>query len=116
MSAPRSDYIERLIEQFAEALRQILALRRQEKLEEAVKTIHQTSLTLLGMEYSVLTTFDAQSVAGILGQPAKISALADLVEEEANVLAAQQDLQRSEDRLAFARALRAEAARTTKSA
>lgn len=85
MAIVRKDYIERLIEQVAEALAALLKLRQERKHGAALALIHDSSLSLLSMEYTVLTSMDALSVAQLLGHPEKIKVLAELVTQEAEV-------------------------------
>jgi hypothetical protein len=81
----RKDYIERLIEQFAAAFASLLKLRRERKTEQAQQLIHDTALSLLGMEYGALTMADAGSTARLLGNPLRVKGLARLVAEEAEL-------------------------------
>jgi hypothetical protein len=78
----RKDYIERLIEQFAAAFAALLKARREQRTEDARQLIRDTALTVLGMEYSVLTMADAASTARLLGHPLRVVGLARLVAEE----------------------------------
>jgi hypothetical protein len=86
MAGIREDYIERMIERLAAALAAILKAGKAQKTEEALDLVHQTSLSLFGMEYRMLVTIDAGSVAELLGHPEKIKALAKLVGAEADLL------------------------------
>jgi sugar diacid utilization regulator len=86
MAGIREDYIERMIEKLVVALAAILKAGKSQKTEEALDLVHQTSLSLFGMEYRMLITIDAASVAGLLGHPEKIKALAKLVSAEAELL------------------------------
>lgn len=86
MSGFREDYIERMIQKLVEALAAIMKAGKSQKTDEALELIQQTSLSLFGMEYRMLITIDAGSVAGLLGHPEKIKALAKLVLAEADVL------------------------------
>ena len=86
MAGIREDYIERMIEKLVAALAAILKAGKSQKTEEALDLVHQTSLSLFGMEYRMLITIDAASVAGLLGHPEKIKALAKLVSAEAELL------------------------------
>lgn len=86
MAGIREDYIERMIEKLVAALVAILKAGKAQKTEEALDLVHQTSLSLFGMEYRMLLTIDAASVAGLLEHPEKIKALAKLVSAEADLL------------------------------
>ncbi|MDY7226469.1 hypothetical protein [Hyalangium rubrum] len=83
------DYIERLIEQFAQALKALLKARQEQRPEEAHRLIRETALATLGMEYSVLTMADAASTARLLGHPQRVVVLARLVAEEGELLSEQ---------------------------
>ncbi|HZH78053.1 MAG TPA: hypothetical protein VEY88_18640, partial [Archangium sp.] len=61
--------------------------------------VHQTSLSLFGMEYRMLLTIDAASVAGLLEHPEKIKALAKLVSAEADLLQRRGDMAEVSHRL-----------------
>lgn len=85
----REDYIERLIQQFAAVFKALLKAREEQRPEDVLKLIRETSLSLLGMEYSALTMADAASTARLLGHPLRVVGLARLVVEEGELLRAQ---------------------------
>ncbi|MBN1203429.1 MAG: hypothetical protein JXB05_00710 [Myxococcaceae bacterium] len=87
----RKDYIERLIEQLAEAFAALMKARREQRAEDARQLIRDTALTVLGMEYGVLTMADAASTARLLGHPLRVVGLARLVAEEGALLQEQGD-------------------------
>jgi hypothetical protein len=109
MAGIREDYIERMIEKLVAALAAILKAGKTQKAEEALDLVHQTSLSLFGMEYRMLITIDAASVAGLLGHPEKIKALAKLVSAEADLLQQRGDAVGVAHRLGHALALLEEA-------
>jgi sugar diacid utilization regulator len=111
MSGFREDYIERMIQKLVEALAAILKAGKAQKTDEALDLIQQTSLSLFGMEYRMLITIDAGSVAGLLGHPEKIKALAKLVSAEAELLQQRGDSEGAAHRLGHALALLQEARR-----
>ena len=111
MAGIREDYIERMIERLVAALAAILKAGRGQKTEEALDLIHQTSLSLFGMEYRMLITIDAGSVAGLLEHPEKLKALAKLVSAEAELLQQRGDTEGEAHRLGHALALLEEARR-----
>ena len=111
MAGIREDYIERMIERLVAALAAILKAGKSQKTEEALDLVHQASLSLFGMEYRMLTTIDASSVAGLLGHPEKIKALAKLVSAEADLLLQRGDTEGAAHRLGHALALLQEAQR-----
>ncbi|PTL84717.1 hypothetical protein [Vitiosangium sp. GDMCC 1.1324] len=111
MAGIRDDYISRMIEQLVAALAAILRAGAGKKPEEAFELIQQTSLSLFGMEYRMLITIDAGSVAGLLGHAEKIKALAKLVSAEADLLQQRGDTVGADHRLHHALALLEEARR-----
>jgi hypothetical protein len=111
MASVREDYIERMIERLVAALAALLQAGQQEKWDEALDLVRQTSLSLFGMEYRMLVTIDARSVADVLGHPEKIKALARLVLEEARLLERQGELPLAAGRRGHAEALLEEARR-----
>ncbi|QRK11685.1 hypothetical protein JQX13_17410 [Archangium violaceum] len=111
MAGIREDYIERMIERLVAALAAILKAGKSQKKDEALDLIQQTSLSLFGMEYRMLITIDAGSVAGLLGHPEKIKALAKLVSAEADLLQRSGDTVGVSHRLGHALALLEEAQR-----
>jgi hypothetical protein len=109
MAGIREDYIERMIEKLVAALAAILKAGQGQKKEEALDLIQQTSLSLFGMEYRMLITIDAGSVADVLGHPEKIKALAKLVSTEADLLQQRGDTEGVSHRLGHALVLLQEA-------
>jgi hypothetical protein len=82
----REDYIERMIQQLAQALKALIKAREEQRPEDALQLIRETALSLLGMEYGVLTMADAASTARLLGHPHRVVGLARLVVEEGELL------------------------------
>jgi hypothetical protein len=111
MAGIREDYIERMIEKLVAALAAILKAGKAQKTEEALDLVQQTSLSLFGMEYRMLITIDARSVAELLGHPEKIKSLAKLVSAEADLLEQRGDALGVSHRLGHALALLQEAQR-----
>lgn len=111
MAGIRDDYISRMIEQLVAALAAILRAGAGKKPDEALDLVQQTSLSLFGMEYRMLITIDAGSVAGLLVHPEKIKALAKLVSAEAEILQQRGDTVGVDHRLHHALALLEEARR-----
>ncbi len=85
----REDYIERQIQKLAAVFKALLKAREEQRPEDALKLIRETSLSVLGMEYSALTMADAASTALLLGHPVRVVGLARLVVEEGELLRAQ---------------------------
>jgi len=111
MAGIREDYIERMIEKLVAALAAILKAGKAQKTEEALDLLQQTSLSLFGMEYRMLITIDAGSVAELLGHSEKIKALAKLVSAEADLLQQRGDAVGVAHRLGHALGLLQEAQR-----
>ena len=111
MAGIREYYIERMIERLVAALAAILKAGKSQKTEEALDLVQQTSLSLFGMEYRMLITIDAASVADLLGHPEKLKALAKLVSAEADILQQHGDTAGTSHRLGHALALLQEAQR-----
>jgi hypothetical protein len=105
MAGIREDYIERMIEKLVAALAAILNAGQEKKWDEALDQLQQTSLSLFGLEYRMLVTIDAASVADLLGHPEKIKALAKLVGMEADLLEQRGDSVGAAHRLGHALAL-----------
>ncbi|WNG16262.1 hypothetical protein [Cystobacter fuscus] len=105
MAGIREDYIERMIKQLVSALAAIAKAGRGQKTDEALELVRQTSLSLFGMEYRTLITFDAASVAELLGTPEKILALVRLLSAEADLLEQRGDMEGVSHRLGHALAL-----------
>ena len=111
MASIREDYIERMIERLVAALAAILKAGKQEQWEEALGLVQQTSLSLFGLEYRMLVTIDARSVADVLGHPEKLKALARLILEEARLFERRGELPLAAARRSHAGALLEEAQR-----
>lgn len=110
----RKDYIEQMIQQFAEAIARLLKLRQEQKYDQAIVAVKEGCLTLLGMEYGVLTSVDAGSAAQLLSHPEKIKVLAKLEEEEAELLRLKGNASAATDKLHHALALLNEAQKLQK--
>ena len=111
MAGIREDYIERMIEKLVAALAAILKAGKAQKTDEGLDLVQQTSLSLFGLEYRMLITIDAGSVAGLLEHPEKLKALAKLVGAEAELLQQRGDDVGVAHRLGHALALLEEARR-----
>jgi hypothetical protein len=83
MSFQQKDYLQRLVEQLADALAALLKKRRAKEHAEVRGLVGDACRELLGMEYGVLTAVDAHSAAQLLGHPTRVRALAQLVQEDA---------------------------------
>ena len=105
MAGIREDYIERMIKQLVSALAAIVKAGKSQRTDEAPELVQQTSLSLFGMEYRMLLTIDAASVAELLGTPEKILALVKLLSAEADLLEQRGDAEGVAHRLGHALAL-----------
>src|SRR4051812_18237910 len=90
-SVVERDFIERMIRQLAEALARALGLRRREQYDEAVQELHGAYPGLFGLEAGPLLMLDSTSAAELLGDPWRIRAFAQLLDEEAQLRALQRD-------------------------
>ena len=68
MSAVQRDYIERMIEQFAQAIAQIVAAVRAGDFDLALITVRRTSDLVLGNLGAVMERLDAASVVDLIGK------------------------------------------------
>jgi hypothetical protein len=82
----KKDYVERMIQQLAEALARLLKLRGTGDQGEALALVRSACLEAFGLEYEMLVGVDARSAASLLGTPLKVQKLAELVRAEAEVL------------------------------
>jgi hypothetical protein len=85
----RRDYIQRMVQQLAEALARIAGLRAQKDLDGAEREVAEAYRTL-----NVDPTFlslDARSLIAVVGDPDRLRMLARLLDEEAAVCEARGD-------------------------
>jgi hypothetical protein len=111
MSIQQKDYIQRLIEQLADALASLLKKRRAKQNAEARVMVGDACRELLGMEFDVLVSVDPRSAAELLGHPARVRALAQLVQQDAFALEGLGDSIAADARMALASQLEGEAQR-----
>lgn len=101
----RDDFIMRMVAQLAAAVARMLGLRNAGQHEEALREAEQAH-SLLGLPAGLLDRVDAATLASILGhQPAKLTAVADVLDQEAAAMTALGD-PRAEGRRALAAGLR----------
>jgi len=94
MPSVDQDYLMRAIQQLAEALRQILKLRKLGLLQEALAEIFATNQSLVGLDTQLFDLLDSATLARQLGaERLEIAAL--LIAEEAEVRQALGDYPRS---------------------
>ncbi len=86
------DYIMRMIAQLSGVLAQVLFAKQAGKNKEAGEIIQNAYEELFGLSGELIKSLDAETLAGLLGSPEKIKALATLLKEEGEVfLALKQD-------------------------
>jgi hypothetical protein len=88
----RYDFIQRLIQQIAEAIAKVAGLRSEGRTQEALGVVEQT-FAALGVDPEALRRLDSRSLAMLHGPPQKLRALARLCELQADML---DQLQRQE--------------------
>jgi hypothetical protein len=64
----RRDFIERLIQQVAEAVGLVLGLSRSGKLTQALDVLHQTIALVLGPDHALLERMEATSAVNFIGK------------------------------------------------
>jgi len=99
------DYIMRMIAQLSQVLNRILFAKQAEQFDEAEHLIENGYEELLGLKGKLIATFDAPTLAGLLGHPEKIKVLAHLLVEDAEVSIAKQQHQEARSQLQKAQAL-----------
>lgn len=109
--AIKQDYVERMVQQLAEAIARLLKLKGAGDHGEALASVRTASLEVFGLEYEMLVGVDAASAASLLGSPQKAHQLAELVRAEAEVLEAAGEVGLAVRRRTFAAALEAAAPR-----
>jgi tetratricopeptide (TPR) repeat protein len=87
----RQDYLLRLIEQFADALRRIAGLRKKGDYDAALGDIESTWNKLLDVPYQLVDVVDTATLAAQLKEPANMRIAAQLLAEEAQALAGKGD-------------------------
>jgi len=101
----KKDFVERMIEQIADAIARLLKLKVEGRHGEALAEVRSVCQEALGVEYEMLVGVDAASAASLLGTPLKVRKLAELVRAEAEVLEAAGEVGLAVRRRTFAAAL-----------
>lgn len=101
----KKDYVERLIEQIADAIARLLKLKVEGRPGEALAQVRSACEEAFGMEYEMLVGVDAASAASLLGTPLKVRKFAELVRAEAEVLEEAGEIGMAVRRRTFAAAL-----------
>jgi hypothetical protein len=83
----RQDYLLRMIEQLAEAVRRIAGLRRAGDFAAARKSAEDEWEKLLGLSHDLVNVVDTPTLASMLREPANMRVAAHLLVEEARALA-----------------------------
>jgi len=83
----RRDFIERLIQQVAEAVGLVLGLSRSGKLTHALDVVHQTIALVLGPDHALLERMEATSAVDFIGkfELDRIRLYAGLLAEEGTI-------------------------------
>ena len=87
----REDYIHRLIRQFVEALARIAGFRDRGDYKRALAATSDAWEGLVGHPRSLVDVVDTPTLAGLLGDPAKMRLAVKLLWEEGKTLAASGD-------------------------
>jgi len=87
MSISRKDYLLRLLEAFAEALRRLADLKTRGRRQEALDLVRETADRIFGSSLPLVDSMDPASAADLLGEPERLVMYARLVEEEAEISA-----------------------------
>ena len=107
----RRDYILRMADRLAELAARILGLRSAGKLDEASQEAEQAYGELLDVPPGLIDVVDAATLASLVGAPEKLPGVADLLDADAEVLAARGDAVRAARRRELASGLREAASR-----
>jgi hypothetical protein len=87
----KRDYLLRLVEQLTHALAKILKLRQAGQHEAAAREAEDAAASLCGMPLSLAGSVDAPQLARMVGDSAKLAALARVMWERAGVAADARD-------------------------
>lgn len=87
----KRDYILRIIEQLAEAVARILALRTKGKVTEAIRETEGAAGAIAGMDLRMAAAVDSATLARHLADPVRMAALARLMHERAGLAGDQGD-------------------------
>ncbi len=87
----KRDYILRLVEQLAQALTRILALRAKGDLPAAIRELEGAAGGIAGMDLRMAAAVDTGTVARHLADPVRMAALARLMHERAGLASDQGD-------------------------
>lgn len=101
----KKDFVERMIQQIADAIARLLKLKVDGNHGEALAVVRSVCQEAFGLEYEMLVGVDATSAASLLGTPLKVRKLAELVRAEAEVLEAAGEVGLAVRRRTFAAAL-----------
>jgi hypothetical protein len=87
----RQDYLLRLIEQIAAALARMVGHNRKREYEHAISEASHAWSDVLGVPREVVDVVDTPTLAGMLREPDKMRAAAQLLVEEARAVAGKGD-------------------------
>jgi hypothetical protein len=86
VSPIRKDWLERVLNQLAEALARVMGLRKRGAEEEALEEIHRITLELFGIPRSMLLSLDARTALEVLAAPRLRQGALQLLDEEEAIL------------------------------
>ena len=87
----KRDYILRIVEQLAQAITRILALRAKGDLPAAIREVEGAAGGIAGMDLRMAGAVDTATVARHLADPVRMAALARLMHERASLAGDQGD-------------------------
>ncbi len=87
----KRDYILRIVQQLAEAVARILALRKKGSVAEAIREVEGAAGAIAGMDLRMAAAVDTGTVARHLADPVRMAALARLMHERAGLAGDQGD-------------------------
>lgn len=87
----KRDYILRIIEQLAQALASVLKLRKKGAHPAAIAEVESAAAGIAGLDLRMAASVDAATLAGHVQEPARLAALARLLEERAEIAREQGD-------------------------
>ncbi len=79
------DYIMRMMQQLAAAVARLFQLKQQEKYDQALQEVEKAYGELLGLNAPIVSSFDSPTLAQLLGHAGKMTALATLFFEQAEL-------------------------------
>ncbi len=87
----KSDYLLRLIEQFAEALRRVLRRKQDKQYEQAAQELNEFAQGLLGMDLATLAGMGVQALAVVAPEPERLALVARALKEYGEIVELSRD-------------------------